>query len=44
MKKGTHGSFAQSLSQAWLNGAASNRKKLVEAFPDVFPNTYNYYL
>ena len=43
MKNGTHGSFSQSLYNAWVCAACSNRKKLVEAFPEHFPDCYSYY-
>lgn len=37
MKTGVHGSFAQSLSDAWRNASQGNRKSLVDAFPSYFP-------
>ena len=43
MKRGMHGSFSKSLAEAWMNASFSNRKILVEAFPDLFPDTYQYY-
>jgi Txe/YoeB family toxin of Txe-Axe toxin-antitoxin module len=44
MKSGMHGSFSRSLSEAWLNADNSNRIKLVEAFPNIFPqNKYKFY-
>lgn len=43
MRAGVHGSFSRSLSQAWLNADGSNRRKLVTAFPDIFPTKYQYY-
>lgn len=43
MKSGVHGSFAQSICEAWSAASPFNRVKLVEAFPEIFPTTYKYY-
>ena len=43
LKSGVHGSFGASLYKAWETADNHNRKTLVDAFPDYFPNKYEYY-
>lgn len=43
MRAGTDGSFAKSLADAWYNASDNNRRKLVEAFPEIFVSNYCYH-